>query len=232
MDDRRTRLLQLAAGAVFLATAVVLVLIVIQASSGDGGDTTLEDVALANEELSGIPQDGLVLGDPKAPVEVLEFADLQCPFCKQAAEEYLPPVIAGQVARGEAKIVFRNFPIIGEQSAPAGAAALAAGAQGRGWNFIEIFYRNQGPENSGYADDEFLTAVAKAAGVTDIAAWNKARKSLQSAKEVEESAAEAQRLGFTGTPSFAIRGPGTDGIEPLGLIASAGDLEAAIDDAR
>ncbi len=228
--DRRTRMLQFGAGAVFLAIAVVVVLIVIQSSSSDGGgDTKLEEVSVVNDELSGIPQSGLVLGDPNAPVELIEFGDLQCPVCKSYAEEVLPPVIEGQVARGQAKIDFRNFTIIGPQSAPAGAAALAAGEQSRGWNYLDIFYRNQGEENSGYADDEFLTAVAEAAGVKDIAKWNKERKGAVLTKEVEETFSEARKLGFNGTPSFAIKGPSTNGMELLGTPSGAGELESAIE---
>jgi protein-disulfide isomerase len=225
-EDRRTRMLQLAAGAGFLAVAVVLVLIVLSASSGgDGGDTKLEGVSEVNRRLAGIPQHGMVLGDPSAPVEVVEFADLQCPFCKGFTEDQLPPIIENQVKKGEAKIAFHNFTIIGEQSLPAGAAALAAGAQGRGWNFVELFYKNQGSENSGYADDEFLEAIAKGAGVQDIARWNKERAKFTA--EVEATTAQAQELGFTGTPSLAIKGPGTDGLEPTDA-QSTGDLEAAI----
>lgn len=228
-DERRKQLLQFAAGAVFLVLAAVVVLIVIQASSNDGsGDTDLEGVAEVNRELAGIPQNGLVLGDPSAAVELVEFADLQCPFCKATAEEALPPVIESQVASGKAKIAFRNFPIIDDRSAPAGAAALAAGEQGRGWNFVEIFYRNQGKELSGYATDEFLTAIAEAAGVKDIARWNRERNSAAITADVEKSAAEAQQLGFTGTPSFAIQGPATDGIETLGTPSGPEDLESAI----
>jgi protein-disulfide isomerase len=227
--DRRTRLLRLAAGAAFLTMALVLVLIVIQSSSGgDGGDTRLEGVQEINRGLQGIPQSGVTLGDPSAPVELVEFADLQCPFCRAQAEDILPAVIEGPVARGEARIAFRNFTIIGEQSAPAAAAALAAGAQGRGWNFVEIFYRNQGSENSGYADDEFLTAVARAAGVDDIARWNEERVSTKFTKQVEAQFAEAERLGFTGTPSYTIQGPGTDGLETLPTPNSSADLESAI----
>jgi protein-disulfide isomerase len=227
--DRRTRLLQLAAGAAFLVIAVVLVLIVIQSSSsGDGGDTQLEGVQEINQGLQGIPQSGMTLGDPGAPVELVEFADLQCPFCKAQAEEVLPSVIEGPVAQGKARVAFRNFTIIGEQSVAAGAAALAAGAQGRGWNFVEIFYRNQGPENSGYADDEFLTAVARAAGVKDIAKWNSERSSAKLTQQVEDQFAEAERLGFTGTPSYAIQGPVTDGLETLPTPDSSADLESAI----
>ena len=228
--DRRTQLLQLAAGAAFLAVAVVLVLIVVNSSSsGDGGDTELEGAAEVDQQLKGIPQQGMVLGDPSAPVEVIEFADLQCPYCKAFTEEVLPPIIENQVKKGQVKIAFHNFTIIGEQSPPAGAAALAAGAQGRGWNFVELFYRNQGPEDSGYADDAFLEAVAKGAGVKDITRWNSERPKFMA--EVEEATAEAVELGFEGTPSLAIRGPGTDGLEPIGTPISTGDLEKAIEEA-
>ena len=107
-------------------------------------------------------------------------------------------------------------------------AAVGAG-RGRGWNYLELFYRNQGTENSGYADDEFLTAVAEAAGVTDIAAWNKARAGTKITGEVKKTTEEAERLGFTGTPSFAIRGPNTKGMELLGTPTSLGEFESAIE---
>ena len=139
-------------------------------------------------------------------------------------------MIDSKVRGGAARIEFRNFTIIDEQSGPAGAAALAAGEQGRGWNFIEIFYRNQGAETAPYADDEFLTAVARAAGVEDIARWNRERKSARLLGEVEATSEEAQQLGFTGTPSFAVEGP-SGKLEPLGTPGSAGELEAAIDSA-
>lgn len=228
--DRRSRLLQLAAGAVFLAVAVVLVLIVINASDGgDGGDTELEGAASVDKLLAGIPQEGTLLGDPQAPVELIEFGDLQCPVCAGYAEEILPPIIEHQVKKGQVKIDFRNFTVIGEQSVSAGAAALAAGTEGRGWNYLELFYRNQGSENSGYADDAFLEAVAKGAGVSNLAKWNSERAKLTA--EVEKTSQEAQNLGFEGTPSFAVMGPSTNGIKLLGTPGSTGALEASIEEA-
>lgn len=228
-QDRRKKLLQFGAGAVFLAVVVVVALIVVASSGDDGGDSTnIKEADVVNRELSGIPQNGTVLGDPNAPVELVEFGDLQCPVCKAYSEEVLPQVIEKQVKTGKAKIDFRNFTIISAESVPAGAAALAAGEQGRGWNYIDTFYRNQGKEATGYAEDEFFTAVAKAAGVKDIAQWNKDRNSAKIKNEVKQTTAEAQRLGLTGTPSYAIKGPSTEGLEPLPETTSSGDLEAAI----
>jgi protein-disulfide isomerase len=226
--DRRTKLLQVASGAVFLVIAAVVVLIVVSASDS-GGDTNLEGAAEVNELLAGIPQEGLVLGDPKAPVELIEYGDLQCPVCKGYAEEILPPIVETKVKQGKVRIGFLNLTIIGEQSVSAGAAALAAGQQGRGWNYVELFYRNQGEENSGYADDEFLEAVARAAGVKNLSKWNQDRKKLTAA--VEKTTEEARRLGYEATPTFAIRGPKTDGLELLGTPESTGALEEAIEEA-
>jgi protein-disulfide isomerase len=229
--SRRKKLLQLAAGAAFLAVVAVVVLIVL-GSGSDGGDAeNLKDAAAVNGLLDGLPQDGLVLGEPTAKVELIEYGDLQCPVCKAYSEEILPEVIDSKVRSGEARIAFRNYTIIGPQSVAAGAAALAAGAQGRGWNYVELFYRNQGTEDSGYADDEFLSAVARAVGVGNIARWNEDRKSARFTGEVTRTTERAREYGFTGTPSFAIEGPGTDGVELLGTPSSAGAFEQAIEEA-
>jgi protein-disulfide isomerase len=228
-DERRRKLLQLASAAVFLAIAGVVVLIVVNANKSSGGDASnLQGVGEVNRALAGIPQKGMRLGDPKAPVTLIEFGDLKCPVCASFSEEIIPAVIDSKVRSGAARIEFRNFTIIDEQSGPAGAAALAAGEQGRGWNFLEIFYRNQGAETAPYADDEFLTAVARAAGVEDVARWNRQRKGARLSGEVERTSEEAQQLGFTGTPSFAVESPNGK-LEPLGTPGSAGELESAID---
>jgi protein-disulfide isomerase len=230
--ERRTRLLQFGAGAVFLVIVAVVVLIVANSGGSGGGDAAnLKEVSEVDSLVSGVPQKRMVLGQPDAKVELIEFGDLQCPVCKGYSEEILPQVIENKVDNGETKIVFKNFTIIGEQSKPAGAAALAAGEQGRGWNYLELFYRNQGEENSGYADDEFLTAVAKAAGVKDIATWNKERESSKLTGEVDETTAQAQRYGFSGTPSFAIKGPSTNGTELLGSLQAPEEFEKAIEEA-
>lgn len=228
-EERRKRLLQIGSAAAFLAVVIVAVLIVVNQSESDGGDTSLEDVTTVRSELQGIPQNGMVLGDPSAKVILAEFGDLQCPVCKGFAEEAIPTVIDSKVRTGEAKIEFRNFTIISEESVPAAAAAIAAGEQGRGWNFVELFYRNQGIEASGYVTDEFLTGIARGAGVPDIARWNKDRRSDAVLRQVQAETDEAESLGLTGTPSFVITGPSAQDKEVLGTPGSAGALEEAID---
>jgi protein-disulfide isomerase len=231
--DRRTRLLQIGAGAIFLAVIVVVVVIVVASSSSDsGGDAqNLKEVSQVDSLVAGIPQQKLILGDPKAPVELIEYGDLQCPVCKEYSEEVLPAVVEKQVKEGKAKIIFRNFLIIGPQSLPAGAAAIAAGAQERGWTFLELWYRNQGKENSGYATDAFIEAVAKGSGVKDLAKFNQERKSKEVESEAEQTTEQAATLGFEGTPSFAVKGPSSNGLELLGTPESTQSIEEAIEKA-
>jgi protein-disulfide isomerase len=227
--DRR-RLGQIASGAAFLAVCAVAVLIVISlAGGGSGGDTDLEDVAVVREQLHGIPQHGTLLGDPKARVKVIEYADLQCPVCRNFSTDIAPDLIDQLVRPGTASYELRQWTVIGDpphtQSATAAKAALAASEQGRYWNYVELFYRNQGDEESGYVTDAFLTAIAKGTGVPDIGKWNRDRGSPKWDEVLARTAREATSLGLVGTPSFLVEGPG--GKRTLTL-PTLDDIEGAV----
>jgi protein-disulfide isomerase len=224
---RRQRLLQLGSAAVFLAVVAVVVAVVIsQSGGGSGGNTSLEDVSLVEDELRGLDQHGVTLGDPKAKATVIEFGDLQCPACKAYSEQIIPDVIKGPVRGGDARLEFRNWTIIGPQSQDAAKAALAASEQDRYWTFITLFYRNQGEENSGYVTDSFLEAVARGAGVEDITKWNQDRESSRWDAQIAQTDTEARRLGFNATPSFLVEGP--NGRKALSSPGSAAAIESAI----
>jgi protein-disulfide isomerase len=229
--DRRTRLLQLSAGGVFLAIIVVVVVIIVagSGSSDSGGDpSNVAHTAEVEKMLTGIPQNANALGKTSAPTTLIMYGDLQCPICKEYIEEILPKIVSGSVKKGETRMLYRDFIIIGPESIPAGEAALAAGAQGKGWTFIQLFYRNQGEENSGYVTEGFIESIGKAAGIPDIAKWNKERKSGKYKKTVEATTSQADKLGFTGTPSFAVEGPHSNGLELLGTPGSTEAIEEAI----
>jgi protein-disulfide isomerase len=231
--DRRTRLLQLSAGGVFLAIIVIVVVIIVAGSGGSsGGDASqLVEKKQVAKLLQGIPQNATVLGDKSAPVRLYEYGDLQCSGCKYYSEEILPEVIENLVKTGKASITFRNFTIIGPDSIPAGESALAAGAQGKGWSYIETWYRNQGGENSGYVTEEFIESMAKYVGIPDVAKFMQEWKSGKYKKQVESTNAQAERFGFESTPSFAVEGPKSEGLELLGTPGSTEAIEEAIEKA-
>ena len=214
----RKRRLQYLIIAGFAAVAVVVALILISQSGGDddgGGGTpsNLRGAAQVDAELSGIPQSGQLLGDPDAPVTVVEFGDPQCPVCAAFSEQIAPELIANEVQGGSVKYEFQPYLIIGPESKPAMEAALAAGEQGRFWNYLQLFYRNQGPENSGYVTDAFLTSIAKGAGVPDLNKWNQSRDSSKWESVLSNGTNQAESLGFNGTPSILVEGP--NGQQPL-----------------
>jgi protein-disulfide isomerase len=217
--DRR-RLTQIASGAAFLAVCAIAVLIVVsQAGGGSGGDTELEEVGIVRDELRSVPQRGTLLGDPEADVRITEYGDLQCPICREFSIRTTPGLIDGVVREGRASLDFRQLVVIGRephaQSTLAAKAALAASGQDRYWNYVELFYRNQGTEESGYVTDEFLTAIARGAGVPDIPRWNRDRRDPRWDEALARTDAEAAELGFTATPSLLVEGPG--GRQTLGV---------------
>ena len=216
----RKRRVQYLIIAAFAAVAVVVALIVISQSGGgddNGGGGTPSNVAGAaqvNAELTGVQQSGSVMGDSSAPVTVIEYGDPQCSSCKFFSEKVAPDLISSEVNNGAAKYEFRPFLIIGPDSKPAMRAALAAGDQGRFWNFLQLFYLNQGGENSGYVTDSFLTGLAKAAGVPDVDKWNTDRNDTKWDAVIQQGSSQADSFGFTGTPSIVVQGP--NGQKPIG----------------
>lgn len=229
-DLARKRRIQYLSLAAFAAVAVIVALIVISQSGGDGdggGGTpsNVTGVAQVNTELGGLSQNGRVLGEPSAPVTITEFGDPQCPVCKAFSEQVAPQLIASDVKTGKAKYAYEPYIIIGPDSKPAIRAALAAGEQGRFWNYLQLFYLNQGEENSGYVTDDFLTGIAKAAGVKDIDRWNQSRHDSQWDATIQQGSSQAESFGFNGTPSIAVEGPtGTKALSGFSL----GEIRAAI----
>jgi protein-disulfide isomerase len=204
------------------AALVILALVAMPAAPTRAGAPSLESV------IERLPQRGLVLGDPGAPVELVEFGDLQCPICREWAELRLPQVIRGPVAAGEVRFRFAPFDIISPQSTGASAAALAAGEQGHGWQFIQAFFHDQGEEGDDYVDPKFLDAIAERAGVPNLGRFDAQRTSARLIGAAKASTKRAGRLGFEGTPSFTLRGPGTKGLERLGTPTGTKPLLAAI----
>jgi protein-disulfide isomerase len=233
---RRKRLIQL--GGAAIAAVVVIGVIVAVSTSGSGkppaahsaqGESAVTEV---NSLLAGIPQTGNLLGDPKAPVTLQYFGDLECPICKEFTLGALPSLINNYVRPGKMKIEYRSMetatrepPVFDEQQ----TAALAAGKQNLMWYFVELFYHQQGEEDSGYVTPTYLHERAEQVPGLDVAKWEEDRQDPTLGAQLQKDKEAVGEHGFTGTPSFLLgKSGGTLSVySPTSLVDPSG-FETAI----
>ena len=177
-----------------VAVAAVLIAVVIAGGGGDGGTKTTSDTGA----LKGIPQSGLWLGDPNAPVTMVEFADLQCPFCAEYHHNVLPALLDRYVRTGKLRLELRLLRFLGRDSDRLARVALGASAQNRMWQFVGLAYDRQGQENSGYATNAFINKLAQDAGLKPLSAGAAAERQVQGNEQL------AEKAGIDSTPSFLI----------------------------
>jgi protein-disulfide isomerase len=212
--QRRKRLIQLGSVA---GVVVVIIVVIIAATSGGGGSTGLPPkgkppaeapaVKKVIAEIGGIPQSGNTLGSPKAPVTLVYYGDLQCPICKDFTLGALPTLIQKYVRTGKLRIEYRNLETATrepETFKTQQVAALAAGKQNKGWYYIELFYNQQGQEDTEYVNEQYLQTLAEQTPGLNLAEWTAARDDATFTNAIASDAQSANNAGFTGTPSFQI----------------------------
>jgi protein-disulfide isomerase len=154
--------------------------------------------------LTGIPQHGAVLGSPEAPVTLVEYADLQCPYCGEFSRNALPSLVTDYVRTGKVKLVFRGLAFVGPESVTGLRAALAAGHQNRLWNFVHLVYANQGAENSGWIADGFIRSVAGGIAGVDVERMVTDAQTASVTDEIAGAQRHATSDSVNGTPSFRV----------------------------
>jgi protein-disulfide isomerase len=234
---RRTRMIQL--GGV-IGVVVVIVAVILIATSGGGKSGGLpqshtqrnKEVAAVTSLIGGIHQSGNSLGNPKAPVTLQYFGDLECPICKEFTLGALPAVIEKYVRKGQVRIEYHSLETATrepETFRTQQVAAYAAGKQNLAWDFIELFYHEQGQEDSGYATESYIQGLAQQVPGLNLPDWTAARSDAALLEEVTHDGQVANQEGFTGTPSFLIGktgGPFTKIEDPN--LEQPSDFESAI----
>jgi protein-disulfide isomerase len=196
-----TRTSMLARLGLLAALAVIAVVAVVAVAGGDGsseGSKGGPTPAQAESALKGIPQSGLTLGSPNAPVTMVEFADLQCPFCAEYHRNVFPELLDRYVRTGKVRLELRLLRFVGPDSDRLARVATAAAEQNRMWQFVGLAYQRQGRENSGYATDDFINGLAADAGLKETDAGAAAERLVRADEQAARSA------GINSTPSFLI----------------------------
>ena len=134
----------------------------------------------------------------------IQFEDLQCPICRSYQEDGFSAIVQEYVRPGKVKLRFAGIPILGQDSEKALRYALAAGNQGKLWQYVAALYANQGAENSGWVTDELLEA-ARRRRRPRLDATQDGRGERGGHPAGADDPAEADRLGVPGTPTFFVK---------------------------
>ncbi|MBU6414953.1 DsbA family protein [Patescibacteria group bacterium] len=176
-----------------------------------------------------------MLGNPSAPVAVVEFSDFQCPFCGKFFRETEPQIIANYVKTGKVKFVYKDFAFLGDESISAAHAARCAGEQGKFWQYHDYLFKymwdnyygkGKSGENVGAFSEAHLLQFAGAVGLNqdDFSACMKLGKYHDA---ITASTDTGKQHGVNGTPGIFVNGTLIVGAQPYEEFAKAIDAALA-----
>ena len=183
----------------------------------------LPEAAVVQREFAGVPQNGFVLGSPKAPLTMVEYIDLQCPGCRAFETSVLPSIVPEFVRAGKLKIEARPIAFIGPDSIPARKAAIAASEQNRAFNFMQITYANQGTENTGWLNQTYIEQAATSVPGMDVRRLLDAQNSTAVKNVTDRIDAQATADHVSETPTLLLGKTGSK----LSPVSSAATFDAA-----
>ena len=144
-----------------------------------------------------------ILGDPNAPITLVEFGDYQCHYCNVFFQSIEKDIVKNYVDTGKVKIIFKDYNIIGEDSVIASQGAHCANDQGLFWEYHDILYSNWTGENNGWASPENLAIFAQQIGL-NMNKWSECMNKGSHSQIILKSNDDARTLQLTGTPAFFI----------------------------
>ena len=147
-----------------------------------------------------------ILGNPNAPITLVEFGDYQCHFCNVFYHNTEEDILKNYIETGKVKMIFKDFTIIGPDSVNAAHGAHCANDQEMFWQYHDILYDNWNGENNGWASSENLIKFAQEIEL-DMEKWSECMINSEHSQIILASNNDARDLGLTGTPAFFVIGP-------------------------
>ena len=184
-----------------------------------------EKIQAADDSAGEVTQSN-TMGDPNAPVHIIEYGDFQCPYCLQFWTETEPQLIEEYINTGKVYFEFRSFPIIGPESAWAAEGAYCAGDQNKFWEYHDTLFLNWTGENVGDFTKEKLTQYAEVLDL-NMAEFKSCLSEEKYKEKVEQDKAEGEANGVFATPTFFINGFKLEGSQPFSILKDY--IEQALD---
>jgi len=216
-QQERTKNVLIIVGIAVIAIAIVLLMALPSVTAAfKPTETPKPEAEIKEHPLVNRPQVKFnAMGDPNAPVKIIEYSDFQCPYCGLFVKETEQRLIDSYIATGKVYFEYHSLGVfIGPESGRAAEAAYCAGDQEKFWEMHDIIYANQTGENVGDFLDPHLTAFAKKLGL-DMTAFNDCFTSNKYAERVKQDGEAGQQAGVRATPSFVVNGKVIEGAQPF-----------------
>jgi len=221
--SRRLRYPRILTGVATAAVGATILIVLSLAPWESNGEATPSEFIIPTPRPADIPRQGTTLGNPDAPLTVVEYSDFLCPFCTRAALEIVPQIEEEYVATGKVKLVWKQFPLPGlhgEACIVAAVASECAAEQNAFWEYHDMLFLNN--KNVTF-NIENLKRFAQDLGL-DTEKFNACLDEGEYMDKVAADYDEADRRGATGTPTFFVGQTMVVGAKPYE------DFKKAIDD--
>jgi protein-disulfide isomerase len=200
-------------GVIFGILVISIIALIATSMSSSSNETFDVDMTRTHGSIStamGSP----ILGDPLAPITIVEFGDYQCHQCYNWFHDTKPMITRDYVETGKANLVFVDFAFLGKDSPKAAQATYCADDQNMYWEYHNSLYTFQESKiDNGWANSERLKSFAFNLNL-DMTLFDECLDSEKYSKRVQYNSQQARDNGVRGTPGFFI--VGSDGQEQLG----------------
>lgn len=151
------------------------------------------------------------IGDPDAPVRIVEYTDFQCPYCRRHSRRAFPRIVRDFVLDGDVYYVIRHFPLsrAHPRAVPAALASECAARQGKFWPYKEMLMNNQ-KRLSG----EMFLQLARTVGVSDRGRFRTCLENREPMSTVREEFQAGQDRGVRATPTLFVGDEKISGAQP------------------
>lgn len=167
-----------------------------------------------------------ILGDSKAPVTLIEYADYQCPFCGKFFNQIEPKLRDEYIKTGKLRMVYRDFSVLGAESDAAANASQCAEDQGKFWDYHDGLYMAEskdGKENNGNLNRDLFLMLAQSNGL-DMTAFTNCIDSNKYIERIKQESKNGLAMGLPGTPTNYIDGKQVAGLQPYSVYKTLIDV--------
>lgn len=193
--------------AVLLGVIIVAIVVRITSSVSSSPSETINlDMGRTHGTIS-TAMGSAILGDPSAPITIVEFGDYQCHQCYNWFHNVKPAITRDYIETGKTNLVFVDLAVLGSDSPKAAQASYCAEDQGMYWDYHDLLYDSQELKiDGGWANSDRLKAFAFSLGL-DMDLFDSCLDSGKYSKRVQYNIQQARNNGVKGTPGFFIVGP-------------------------